>query len=78
MTAAALAVLLPLTANAQETVLQKNSGAVLVDAVASYDEGDFADAKARLTSILDSDPLNDAAYYYLGLCFMQERDLKSS
>ena len=76
--AAILAVSFPLTAHVRETVLQKNSGAVLIDAVASYDEGNFADAKVRLTSILDSDPLNDAAYYYLGLCFFMERDLKSS
>ena len=50
------------------TKLRKNMESVLVDAVQLYDSGNYKDARARLSVIVDSDPSNDAAYYYLGLC----------
>lgn len=63
----AVALQLPLLAQNSSKV-KKNVEALLVDAVQYYDDGRFKDAKDRLSVIVDADPSNDAAYYYLGLC----------
>ena len=40
----------------------------LIDAVSSYNNGDFARSRAMLKILVQAEPGNDAAYYYLGLC----------
>lgn len=40
----------------------------LIDAVAQYDSGNYARARSLLLSLVQADPFQDAAYYYLGLC----------
>ncbi len=40
----------------------------LIDAVTEYQDGKYDSARDKLTDIIDIDPLNDAAFYYLGLC----------
>ena len=48
--------------------LAKTAESLMVDAVQCYDDGDYAAAKARLSVVMDADPDNDAAYYYMALC----------
>lgn len=65
-------------ARSQETLLQKKGGSLLIDAVADFDEGNFSRARERLSTIVDLDPRNDAAFFYLGLCCMNQQDYKSA
>lgn len=57
-----------LSAEAQDmSKIQNNVTAVYVDAVQYYEDAKYREAKALLSSIVDIDPSNDGAYYYLGL-----------
>ena len=44
---------------------------MLVDAVQDYENGDVKTAVARLSAITEAFPDNDAAHYYLALCFIK-------
>lgn len=50
----------------------------IVDAVAAIDRQQFKEAAALLGSVIATDPSNDAAYYYLGLCHLYTRNLKEA
>lgn len=66
-----LLVLLPMCStalSAQDARARKASEALLIDAVSDFEGMKWDSAKDRLAVIVDSDPDNDAAYYYLGLC----------
>ena len=71
-TALCLAVLLSPVASqpcrAQRFVPAKVQESALVEAVAQYNEGRYREAVTILKSILDANPANDAAHYYLALC----------
>lgn len=58
------------TATARQTLL--------VDAVQDLNDGQYARAKARLDAILKSEPANDAALYYAGLCDMLLNNLEDA
>lgn len=45
-----------------------------LDAVRQYVEDDYAEASRNLEAVLEDDPDNDAAWYYLGLCRMSMED----
>ncbi len=45
--------------------------AQLIQAVEDYDNGSYVDAARRLLRIIDSNPRNDAAHYYLALCLVE-------
>lgn len=67
--AAALYLALDVPASAQDkSKVIKNAEAVFVDAVQDYENGNYKQAKTRLSVITEADPSNDAAFYYLGLC----------
>ena len=55
---------------------QSDTGNMLITAVMEYNEGKYEDAAATLKSIIDQDPSNDAAWYYLAMCSMRARDLE--
>lgn len=61
----ALAFTQPLKAQAVKASTSEN---FLVDAVQLFTDGQYARAKAMLSAIVEVDPDNDAAYYYMGLC----------
>jgi len=48
-------------------LLQKSLDSVLIDAVQSYADGKYRDAKARLGVVTEGDRTNDAAFFYSGL-----------
>lgn len=50
----------------------------LIDAVAQMNEGRIGSAVQTLGSIIASDPDNDAAHYYLGLCCIYADDIKNA
>lgn len=47
----------------------------LIDAVAALDNKQYKEAKERLDKITATDPDNDAAFYYLGLCRLYTNDI---
>lgn len=47
----------------------------LIDAVAALDNKQYNEAKERLDKITATDPDNDAAFYYLGLCRLYTNDI---
>ena len=74
-----LAVALNLSLMAQNpSKLQKNMEAVLIDAVQLFEDARYKDARDRLSVIVDADPANDAAYYYLGLSNYYLGDIKDA
>lgn len=60
-----LLTMLATVCHAQEKTARES---LLVDAVQNINDGQYAEAKARLDAILQSDPENDAALYYSGIC----------
>lgn len=70
LSAAVLVSLSSMTAVAQTPPsAQRNASSLLVDAVQDYDSGNYQNAVTRLTVVKELDPANDAACYYLGLCY---------
>ena len=55
---------------------QSDTGNMLITAVMEYNEGKYEDAAATLKSIIDQDPSNDAAWYYLAMCSMASKDVE--
>lgn len=51
---------------------------LLVDAVQDMNDGQYARAKTRLAAILKSEPANDAALYYSGLCDIYLNNLQDA
>ena len=60
------------SASAQQLI----TGNAVVSAVKEYDNGNYAKATSLLEKVLTSDPSNDAAWYYLGLCSLAEKDVE--
>lgn len=76
---AALMLSLVLPLHSQEiSKLRKNMEAVFVDAVQNYEDEHYKEAEALLQAIVDADPTNDAAYYYLSLCDYYLGDTKEA
>ncbi len=50
----------------------------LIDAVTEFQNEKYGRASQMFSDITDADPLNDAAFYYLGLCDYYLGDLKNS
>lgn len=48
---------------------QRNVESLLIDAVQDYESGNYQNAVARLSAVETLAPDNDAACYYLGLCY---------
>ena len=55
---------------------QPDSGNMLISAVNEYNEGKYGNAATILQRIIDTDPSNDAAWYYLAMCSMASRDVE--
>ena len=52
------------------------TGNMIVSAVTEYNEGNRAKASAILQKIVEMEPSNDAAWYYLALCSVAEKDVE--
>ena len=65
------------SAFSQDKAAKKDDSA-LIDAVGAMGDGDLGKAVKLLGSVIASDPLNDAAYYYLGLCNLYARNVKEA
>lgn len=50
----------------------------VLSAVHKYDAGDIDGAIKILTSVVEQDPTNDAAYYYLAQSYIQKRELDAA
>ncbi len=50
----------------------------LIDAVAAMDNGRYKEAKERLERLTAAAPLNDAAFYYLGMCDLYLNDVQNA
>ncbi len=66
------------SANAQDTKAGKTVEGKLIDAVSAMEGQQFKEAMSILEGILSVDPANDAAYYYLGLCHLYNRNVKEA
>lgn len=66
------------SANAQDTKAGKTVEGRLIDAVGAMEGQQFKEAMSILEGILSVDPANDAAYYYLGLCHLYNRNVKEA
>jgi pentatricopeptide repeat protein len=72
------------TASAQTSVQEAAAASntaisgALIDAVTEFQDGKYESARSRFSDITDVDPLNDAAFYYLGLCDYYLSDPKDS
>ena len=64
--------------NTQDRQAGKKGDGRMVDAVAAMDNQQIKEAVPILESIIAGDPSNDAAYYYLGLCNLYNRDIKGA
>ena len=53
----------------------KAADSELIDAVAALDGKKYAEAKERLEKLTAASPLNDAAFYYLGMCRLYTNDI---
>ena len=80
--AAALLLLSFATVSAQNPVsaaaVASNASGDLIDAVTEFQNEKYESARSRFSDITDRDPLNDAAFYYLGLCDYYLGDIKNS
>lgn len=54
---------------------QVDSGALVISAVEKYSDGKSGEAAEILKKILSTDKENDAAWYYLGMCYAVQEDL---
>lgn len=50
----------------------------VLSAVQKYDGGDYDKAIAMLSAVVERDQSNDAAYYYLGLSYIQKKELDAA
>lgn len=57
---------------APSAMAQQDEGAYIVTAVSRFNEGDFAGAEAVLNKVLQINPKNDAALYYMAMCHMAQ------
>ena len=55
---------------------QPDTGNMLMTVVTEYNEGRYAEAETTLKTIVELDPSNDAAWYYLAMCSMAGRDVE--
>ncbi|MBQ8839440.1 MAG: tetratricopeptide repeat protein, partial [Bacteroidales bacterium] len=69
-----LALLVSSSVFAQSRV--EDTGNMIVSAVTEYNEGNRAKASAILQKIVEMEPSNDAAWYYLALCSVAEKDVE--
>lgn len=69
-----LALLVSLSVLAQPKV--GNTGNMIISAVTEYNEGNYAKASAILKKIIEADASNDAAWYYLAMCSVAEKDVE--
>lgn len=69
-----LALLVSLSVFAQPRV--GNTGNMIISAVNQYNEGNHVKASAILQKVVEADPSNDAAWYYLALCSVAENDVE--
>lgn len=63
---------------AQDKKAGKTEENRVIDAVAAIDAQQFQEAIALLESITATDPSNDAAWYYLGLCHLYKNNVKEA
>ncbi|MBQ5980069.1 MAG: tetratricopeptide repeat protein [Bacteroidales bacterium] len=63
---------------AQDKKAGKTEENRVIDAVAAIDAQQFKEAEALLGSITATDPSNDAAWYYLGLCHLYKNNVKDA
>ena len=75
---AAAITLTPFTAGAQSITKNKAEDSLLIDAVGAIGDGQYGKAGQMLEAVLKANPGNDAAWYYLGLCGLYSRDIKSA
>ena len=54
----------------------EDTGNMIVSAVTEYNEGNRAKASAILQKIVEMEPSNEAAWYYLALCAVAEKDVE--
>ncbi|MCQ2142007.1 MAG: tetratricopeptide repeat protein [Bacteroidales bacterium] len=59
----------------QRSRLKDEASARLVSAMAAYNSGRYAEAYKQLADIIDLDPTNDAALYYMGLSAYAKGDV---
>ena len=57
---------------------ERASANPFLDAVNYYISGNIGAAQTALQAIVDKDPDNDAAWYYLGLCHFARKDVKTA
>lgn len=50
----------------------------VLDAVQKYDSGNYDEAIGILTAVLEKDPENDAACYYLALSYLFKNELEAA
>lgn len=72
-----IAVLTAASANTL-TGQDKASGNTFLDAVNNYISGKTEAAQSALQELVSNDPSNDAAWYYLGLCYLAKKDIKNA
>ena len=70
----ACALLMSFSAYAQKSL--DCSGSMIVSAVSMYNEGHIKKASEILKSLVASEPSNDAAWYYLAMCSLAEKDVE--
>ena len=51
---------------------------MVLSAVKKYNEGKYDSARSAFKSVLEKDPRNDAAWYYLSMLSLEEKDLESA
>ena len=56
----------------------KSSSNPFVEAVSNYISGNIVDAQAAFQALVNKDPSNDAAWYYLGLCRLAKKEVKEA
>ena len=55
---------------------QPDMGSMFISAVAEYNAGKYDKASSILQRIVETDPSDDAAWYYLAMCSMASRDVE--
>ena len=57
-----------------QAAAQKDSGSSIISAVQYVQDGEYDKARGVLQGVISSDPTSDAAWYYLGLCYVGKLD----
>lgn len=60
---------------AAQTDISKKAESMLIDAVTDLNNNDFEKAYDKLSAIVDADPSNDAAYFYLAQCMIAKGNI---